>query len=107
MSGFKELTVKNIICFFCGANTNFNEKVGRNDTCSTCKRYLKCCRNCKFFDEKVYNACLEPNSERQVDKEAGNFCEYFCQQTEKKAEDEKLKLQQAKQALESLFKNKT
>ena len=98
--------MKNIVCFFCGTNINFNEKVGRNDECPECKRYLKCCRNCKNFDERVYNACLEHNAERQVDKEAGNFCEYFCQQTEDRIEDEKLKLKQAKQALESLFKKK-
>ena len=96
--------MKSITCFFCGTNVNVDEKISRNDDCPKCKSYLKCCRNCKNFDERMYNSCLETSAERQVDKKTGNFCEYFCPQTKNKIEDEKLKLEQAQKALESLFK---
>ena len=38
---------------------------------------MHCCRNCRFYDPAYHNQCREPQAERQVDKERGNFCEYF------------------------------
>ncbi len=38
---------------------------------------MHCCRNCRFYDPAYNNQCREPQAERQVDKERGNFCEYF------------------------------
>jgi hypothetical protein len=51
--------------------------VGRRDTCLACGSDLHCCRNCLFHDPAYHNQCREPQAERQVDKERGNFCEYF------------------------------
>jgi len=35
------------------------------------------CRNCGFYDLAYSNSCRETISERVVDKERFNFCEYF------------------------------
>jgi hypothetical protein len=50
--------------------------------------------NCRFYDAAYHNQCREPQAERQVDQERGNFCEYFdpgaasgdrCRETETQA----------------------
>jgi hypothetical protein len=53
------------------------ERIGRRDTCLGCGSDLHCCRNCRFHDPTYHNECREPQAERQVDKECGNFCEHF------------------------------
>jgi hypothetical protein len=65
------------ICHHCGRDIGAIERVGRRDTCLCCDADLHCCRNCEFFDPQSHNQCREPQAERQVDKECGNFCDYF------------------------------
>lgn len=38
---------------------------------------MRCCRNCAHYDVGYNNQCREPQAERQVEKERGNFCDYF------------------------------
>ncbi|MFH1070883.1 MAG: hypothetical protein V1794_14795 [Candidatus Glassbacteria bacterium] len=64
-------------CWACSTKIEIDDKVYRQDTCPGCSRALHCCRNCRFYDEKAYNSCLEPVAERVTDKEAANFCDYF------------------------------
>lgn len=64
-------------CYRCGTDISAFERVGRRDTCLSCGADLHCCRNCDFYDPRLHNQCREPQAERQVDKEQGNFCEYF------------------------------
>lgn len=52
-------------------------KVTRTEECPYCSRSLHCCKMCKFYDQRVYNECLEPLADRVVDKEKANFCDYF------------------------------
>ena len=54
------------------------EIVGRGADCGVCRSSVRCCYNCKFYDEKSYNECGEPQAERVVDKTKANFCDYFC-----------------------------
>jgi hypothetical protein len=65
------------VCYHCGRDVGTVERVGRRDACLACGRDLHCCRNCRFHDPAFNNQCREPQAERQVDKEAGNFCDYF------------------------------
>lgn len=65
------------LCHHCGRDIGPVERVGRRDACLHCGWDLHCCRNCQFHDRAYNNQCREPQAERQVDKEAGNFCEYF------------------------------
>lgn len=64
-------------CWRCGAAVPGGTRIGRREACATCGSDLHCCRNCRFHEPALHNACREPQAERQVDKEAGNFCEYF------------------------------
>lgn len=65
------------ICSFCGIKIEYEERIGRQDTCPSCKRDLHSCMQCEFYDERAYNKCREPQAERVVDKEKANFCDYF------------------------------
>ena len=64
-------------CYRCGRDIGAIERVGRRDACLGCGVDLHCCRNCRFYDAACHNQCREPQAERQVDKECGNFCDYF------------------------------
>jgi hypothetical protein len=65
------------LCHHCGRDIGNLERVGRRATCLNCGWDLHVCRNCSFYDPAYHNQCREPQAERQVEKEAGNFCEYF------------------------------
>ena len=65
-------------CHHCGGAVSLVERIGRRDTCLHCGSDLHCCRNCRFHDLAAHNQCREPQAERQVDKERGNFCEFFA-----------------------------
>jgi hypothetical protein len=64
-------------CFKCDTPVAVELGIGRRDTCSQCGTDLRCCRNCDFFDPACHNQCREPQAERQVEKEHGNFCDFF------------------------------
>jgi hypothetical protein len=64
-------------CWRCGAAIRTRERVGRRAMCLDCGSDLHCCRNCRFYDPPAHNQCREPQAERQMDKERGNFCEWF------------------------------
>lgn len=64
-------------CHRCGAPIAECDTVGRRETCLRCGGDLHCCLNCRFHDAAYNNECREPQAERQVDKDRGNFCEYF------------------------------
>ena len=66
-------------CFNCSKEVTLNSSgtVGRKEECESCGADLHCCKNCKFYDPASYNECAENQAERVVDKERGNFCDYF------------------------------
>ncbi len=64
-------------CWRCGAAIEARDRIGRRDACLACGSDLHCCRNCRFHDPTMNNECREPQAERQVDKERGNFCDWF------------------------------
>jgi hypothetical protein len=64
-------------CHRCGAALDDRAAIGRRDACLGCAADLHCCLNCDFHDPAYHNQCRESQAERQVDKERGNFCEYF------------------------------
>ncbi len=65
------------VCYQCSRDIGPLQRIGRRDTCLHCRADLRCCLNCTFYDSTSHNQCREPQAERQVDKQAGNFCEYF------------------------------
>ena len=64
-------------CFKCGTELSFVDRVGRREECPKCREDVHVCRNCDFYDPKVYNECREPAAEVVRDKERANHCEYF------------------------------
>ena len=53
------------------------ESVGFRDSCDRCRADLHICLNCVHHDATTYNECRESNSERVLDKDRANRCEYF------------------------------
>lgn len=64
-------------CHRCRKELIVADRVGRTETCSSCGADLRCCKNCAFHDAGSYNQCREPQAERVLEKERGNFCDYF------------------------------
>ena len=63
-------------CHRCGAAVE-TRAIGVRDVCERCSAYLHCCCNCEFYEPGVHNDCREPNAEVVVDKQHGNFCDFF------------------------------
>lgn len=64
-------------CHFCGAAMSLGDPIGREATCESCERSLRCCRQCRHHDADYHNQCRETEADMVEDKERGNFCEFF------------------------------
>jgi hypothetical protein len=93
-------------CVFCGEEIQIQGVVNRQDTCHHCNRDLRCCKQCKFYDQGAYNECREVSAERIIEKERANFCDYFALRGSKKQGGRVNRARDAKMALEALFKKK-
>ena len=65
------------ICWSCGAEFEQPDLITRESECPSCAAYLRCCRNCEFYDLNAHNQCRETQAELQGDKEVANSCDYF------------------------------
>jgi hypothetical protein len=65
------------LCWRCSAAIDVSERIGRRDACRGRGSDLRCCRNCAFYAPGAHHDCREPQAEPQVDKERGNFCDWF------------------------------
>lgn len=65
------------VCHKCKKEISIDRTVGRNDVCPFCSADLRCCLNCRHYDQRSYNQCREPQAERVLDKDRSNFCDYF------------------------------
>ena len=91
------------VCYRCGKEVMIPKIVGRKDVCPGCQADLRCCLNCTFYDDRVYNQCRESQAERVLDKDRSNFCDYFVYRNVDSGRDPGEK-QTARDILESLFK---
>ena len=68
-----------IKCFECGEPLLFppGMNVGRSEICPSCSNDVRVCLNCRHYDASAYNECREPQSERVLEKNRSNFCDYF------------------------------
>ena len=96
-------------CYQCQQAIIIKERVGRRDTCPECGVDLRCCRNCAFYDTRYANACREPQTDPVLDKEAGNFCEFFAfaEQQRQSSSATATNATSARAQLEALFKKKS
>lgn len=92
-----------IHCFSCGQKMEFPERVGLREECDRCRSDVHVCRNCDFYDPKVYQECRETQAERVQEKDRANRCDYFRPRSGPGgiADDRAAKL---KAAAEALFK---
>jgi len=92
-------------CFSCHNDLEFPDKVGFRSECLHCGADTHVCRNCRFYDPKVYNECKETSADVVKVKDRANYCDFF-QPTESvtgtaaKGKDDLLK------QAEALFKKK-
>ncbi|BDG06941.1 hypothetical protein [Anaeromyxobacter paludicola] len=64
-------------CYHCGAALKLDGPVGRRTTCPECDGDVRCCMNCRHYDESAAHQCREPHAEQVVEKEASNACDLF------------------------------
>ena len=92
-------------CYKCHYELNLDSDYGRQDTCRKCGMSTRCCYNCEHYDPSKYNECTEPVADRVVNKENGNFCDYFKPSKALKSGAKDVK-SEALKAAEALFKKK-
>jgi len=63
-------------CFQCSKLLEFDSVIGRSEECS-CGYDVRCCKNCRFYDERSHQQCIESQADKVAEKERGNFCGYF------------------------------
>ena len=63
-------------CWNCGRGLTRLD-LGRESRCPGCDQATHCCRNCRHYTPGRPNDCMEPLSERVVDKDRPNFCDLF------------------------------
>ncbi len=66
-----------LACHLCGAPLDVNEPVARDAECPACGGDVRCCRNCRHYDERYNNACTETEADPVPEKARRNFCEFF------------------------------
>ena len=68
-----------VFCYKCSKPIEYevNRRIPREEECPHCFEYLHCCKMCIFYKKSSYNECLEPVSQRIIDKEKNNFCDFF------------------------------
>ena len=64
-------------CFTCQTEMTFAVAISRRDECPKCGADVRVCKNCQFYDPKVYNECRETSAEVIREKERSNLCDYF------------------------------
>ena len=91
-----------VTCFHCQEINKSEGKPGFRDECLKCRSDLHVCKNCEFYDPKVYNECRESSADVVRDKERANFCDFFSPRARGSGViDEKARL---KAAADALFK---
>jgi hypothetical protein len=91
-----------VVCFHCKNEIPLISKVGFRDECDKCRYDLHVCKNCEFYDPKVYNECRETSADVVKEKERANFCDYFSPNQSGSVENDRAA--KLKAAAEALFK---
>lgn len=93
-----------ILCFSCQKELKFSDlKIGFREECPHCRADVHVCKNCLFWDPKVYNECKETAADVVREKDRANYCEFFQLNTSRGVGVQKVDL---KAAAEALFKKK-
>ena len=71
------MTLAKMTCHQCKKEIPLLGIVGRREECPFCRADLHCCKNCVHYDPQSYNECREPQADRVLEKDRGNFCDFF------------------------------
>jgi hypothetical protein len=100
--GLRPMAEIQIRCFSCQTELKFQDSVSRREECPKCRADVRVCKNCQFYDPKVYNECRETSAEVIREKERSNLCDFYRPRTlGGSVEDAQAK---ARAAAEALFK---
>lgn len=66
-----------VVCFSCSHKLVYPDRIGLREECEKCRADVHVCKNCDFYDPKVYNECREPQADVVKEKDRSNRCEYF------------------------------
>jgi hypothetical protein len=65
------------VCHLCGSALDVSEPIPRDAECPSCRNDVRCCRNCRHYDERYNNSCTETQADPVPEKARRNFCEFF------------------------------
>jgi hypothetical protein len=91
-------------CHACLKGLEIKTPVGRREICPFCGSDLHGCLNCAFHEMGAYNDCREPQTERVIEKNRSNFCDFFVFRDTEMGGKGKDSGESAKTTMESLFK---
>jgi len=91
-------------CYKCKKELRIDKIVGRKDACFFCLADLRCCLNCRHYDQSLYNQCRESQADRVLDKERSNFCDLFSFNESRPDVKTKEGKETTRDNLEALFK---
>lgn len=91
-----------LLCFQCQTEIQFVDKLTRKEECPKCHADARVCKNCEFYDPKVYNECKENQADPIREKERSNLCDYF--QPHSRGASKKDSAAALRAAAEALFK---
>jgi hypothetical protein len=86
-------------CFNCSEELKFSGLISRRDECPKCKADVRACKNCQFYDPKVYNECRETQADPVREKDRSNLCDYFSPGTKSAGQNSRDALLAAAEAL--------
>ncbi len=70
--------VAELTCWNCGELlADVPLPISRHENCPNCFTELHCCRLCRYYDPSIPDQCEEDRADPPVNKEVGNFCEWF------------------------------
>lgn len=64
-------------CYKCGWEWKIAGQPGRSESCPECRVDLRVCLNCESYDPRSAHQCRDRRAEPVMEKDRGNFCEYF------------------------------
>ncbi len=64
-------------CHKCGWEWTLPGQPGRSESCYQCGADLRVCLNCSSYDTRAAHQCRDRRADPEMEKAAGNFCEYF------------------------------
>ncbi len=91
-------------CHACKRALSPAREIGRRDACPQCGADIRCCLNCTFHDPVAPKQCREPAAELVKDKHRATYCEYFLFKEIRESEQPGGTAEDARKALNDLFK---